>query len=150
MYASLYSSISSPRTFALFGTGIFSGVTFSVSHTSVPAILASKDPLPVFIQTYNQGASAAIPLIAMSLVSNGICYYHLRDPRFIMSGCLSFLCLPITKLLIMPINNQLFAMEKLGSEYDREKVYQLVRKWSGMHALRTLSAFVAFAIHVLY
>ncbi|OBZ87976.1 hypothetical protein A0J61_03975 [Choanephora cucurbitarum] len=149
MYSDIYTAATSPRTFALFATGIFSGTTFCVSYASIPAILASKDPLPAFVQTYKKGATIAISIV-ISAISNGACYYYLKDPRFIWSGFFSFLCIPITKFLIMPINNQLFAMEKLGDDYDRNKVYQLVNKWSSMHALRTLSAFVAFAIHVLY
>ncbi|KAI8367193.1 hypothetical protein EDC96DRAFT_543928 [Choanephora cucurbitarum] len=150
MYPNIYLAATSPRTLALFTTGIFSGITFSIGYASVPAILASKDPLPAFIQIYKKGATIAMSTIAISAISNGACYYYLKDPRFIWSGFFSFLCIPITKFLIMPINNQLFAMEKLGDDYDRNKVYQLVKKWSSMHALRTVSAFVAFAIHALY
>ncbi|RCI06299.1 hypothetical protein CU098_013293 [Rhizopus stolonifer] len=150
MSTSLYSLIYVPRSIALLSSGLFAGASISINYTNVPAIKASKDPLPVFVKTYKQGAKQAITEILVSTAAGAACYYYTHDKRFVYASIASFFSAPFTAFAIAPVNNQLFALEKQGDNYDRKKVYELVKKWNKLHAVRTCASIIAFLIHVLY
>jgi uncharacterized membrane protein len=147
---SLATLIYLPRSIGLFANGVFSGVGFSMNFVSVPAINASKDPLPSFVTTYNNASKLAILTIFVSTAANAVCYYQTKERRFIYSTALSFFSVPFTLLFIKPVNNQLFALQKLGDDYDRQKVRQLVSKWNKLQAARTIAGTAAFLINILY
>lgn len=147
---SLATLIYLPRSIGLFANGVFSGLGFSMNLISVPAIKASKDPLPSFVTTYNNASKVAILSILISTAANAVCYYKTNEKRFLYSSILSFFSFPFTLLFIKPINNQLFALQKLGDDYDRQKVYQLVAKWNKLQAARTIAGTAAFLINILY
>lgn len=148
--SSLATLIYAPRSIGLFANGVFTGVGLCMNFVCVPAIKASKDPLPVFYQVYGRGHKIAILSIVVSTVSNAVCYYRTKDTRFIYSTALSFLSFPFTLAFIMPVNKQLFAMEKDGVNYDRKQVQQHVSKWDKLQYVRTLSGTAAFLINILY
>jgi hypothetical protein len=150
MNSDLSTLIFYPRSIALASSGIFSGLGFTMNYVSVPSIKASKDSLPVFLQTYNKGKNLGILNILISTIANGICYYRTKDKKFILTTALSFASIPWTILFMAPVNNQLFAMEKLGQDYDRQKVGALVNKWNRLQYFRTLSGTAAFVINLLY
>ncbi|CAO3648008.1 unnamed protein product [Mucor hiemalis] len=142
---SLQTLIYAPRSIALISNGLFSGLGISLSFVGVPAIKASRDPLPSFIKTYNNGHIVAIFNILVGTISNAT-----KENRFLYASILTFLSVPITAILIMPVNNQLFALQKLGDDYDRVKVQALLTKWNKFQTLRTISGTAAFVINVLY
>lgn len=147
---SLQTLIYAPRSIALISNGVFAGLGISMNCVAVPAIKASKDPLPSFVKTYSNGAKVAIVNILIGTISNAVCYYKTQENRFLYASILTFLSIPITAILIAPVNNQLFALQKLGDDYDRAKVQALVAKWNQFQALRTLTGTTAFLINVLY
>lgn len=147
---SLQTLIYAPRSIALISNGLFSGLGISLSFVGVPAIKASRDPLPSFIKTYNNGHIVAIFNILVGTISNAVCYYKTKENRFLYASILTFLSVPITAILIVPVNNQLFALQKLGDDYDRVKVQALLTKWNKFQTLRTISGTAAFVINVLY
>lgn len=147
---SLQSLIYAPRSIALISNGVFAGLGISMNCVSVPAIMASKDPLPSFAKTYSNGAKVAVLNILIGTISNAVCYYKTKENRFLYASILTFLSIPITAILIAPVNNQLFALQKLGDNYDRAKVQALVAKWNRLQALRTITGTAAFIINVLY
>ncbi|KAL9555764.1 hypothetical protein MBANPS3_002203 [Mucor bainieri] len=111
---------------------------------------ASKDPLPFFRQVYTRTSQIARLSILVSTVANAVCYYRTKDTRFIYSTALSFVSFPFTILFMMPVNNELLAMDKEGANYDRKQVYQRVVKWNKLQYVRTLSGAAAFLINILY
>ena len=147
---SLHTLIYAPRSIALMANGVFTGLGLSMNFVSVPAIKASKDPLPSFVTTYNNAAKIAIISILTGTISHGICYYKTKQNKYLYASLLSFFSMPFTILAIAPVNNQLFALQKLGDDYDRQKVHALINKWNTLQAFRTITGAAAFAITVLY
>ncbi|KAL9541543.1 hypothetical protein PS6_010249 [Mucor atramentarius] len=141
--SSLATLIYAPRSIGLFANGVFTGLGLCMNGVFVPAIKATKDPLPVFYQVYAKASKIAVLSIVVSTAANA-------DTRFIYSTALSFVSLPYTFFCIMPVNNQLFAMEKEGSSYDRKKVEQHITKWNKLQYFRTITGTAAFLINILY
>lgn len=137
-----------PRSVGLFANGVFAGLGLSGNFVNVPAIRASKDPLPVFYKTYNNGKIIAMASILVSTVSNSICYYRTKDVRFVYAAVLSFVSGPFTALFIAPVNNQLFALE--DKPLDARKVDTLVKKWNKFQYFRTATGVAAFVINISY
>ncbi|KAL7314079.1 hypothetical protein PS15m_007734 [Mucor circinelloides] len=148
--SSLATLIYAPRSIGLFANGVFTGLGLCMNGVFVPAIKATKDPLPVFYQVYAKASKIAVLSIVVSTAANAVCYYRTKDTRFIYSTALSFVSLPYTFFCIMPVNNQLFAMEKEGSSYDRKKVEQHITKWNKLQYFRTITGTAAFLINILY
>lgn len=147
---SLQTLIYAPRSIALFSTGVFTGLGFSMNLVSVPAIKASKDPLPSFVTTYNNASKVAMLNIFVGTAANAVCYYRTKNNKFLYASILTFFSFPFTLLMIAPVNNQLFAMQKLGDNYDRSKVQALINKWNCLQAFRTLTGTAAFVIGVFF
>lgn len=148
--SSLATLIYTPRSIGLFANGVFTGIGICMNFVCVPAIKSTKDPLPVFYKVYEKTHVIAILSIFVSTAANAVCYYRTKDTRFIYSTALSFLSFPYTILFMRSTNNQIFAIEKEGSSYDRKKVDQLVTKWSKLQSIRTIAGTAAFVINVLY
>ncbi|CEP08027.1 hypothetical protein [Parasitella parasitica] len=142
--------IYTPRSIGLLANGVFTGIGICMNFVCVPAIKASKDPLPVFYQVYKKASVIAIASIFVSTAANAVCYNRTKDIRFIYSTALSFLSFPFTVLFMRPVNNQLFAMEKEGDNYDRKKVGKHVTKWNQLQYVRTFAGTAAFIINILY
>lgn len=147
---SLQTLIYAPRSIALFSTGVFTGLGLTLNLVSVPAIKASKDPLPSFVTTYNNASKLAILNIFVGTVANAVCYHKTKNNKYLYASILTFLSFPFTLLVIAPVNNQLFALEKLGDNYDRSKVQTLVNKWNCLQGFRTVAGTAAFIINVFY
>ncbi|GAA5816471.1 hypothetical protein MFLAVUS_010000 [Mucor flavus] len=145
---SLATLIYYPRSIGLLTNGFFAGIGLSMSFVSVPAIKASRDPLPSFIKTYKNASVLAVTNIFIGTAANAVCYYHTNSNKFLYAAVLTFFSFPFTVLCIAPVNNQLFAMEKLGDSYDRNKVNKLVEKWNTLQAFRTLTGIAAFVISI--
>ncbi|CAO3677013.1 unnamed protein product [Rhizopus stolonifer] len=146
--ASLNALIHYPRSIAVLSSGIFAGTSLSILYASVPAIKASKDPLPSFVVTYNKGKNIAIINILVSTIAYGYCYYETKEKKYLYSAILSFFSGPFTAFFIAPINNQLFALQKEKS-YDVDQVKKLVDRWQVLHAARFIAPAIAFAINVI-
>ncbi|KAG2203370.1 hypothetical protein INT47_010068 [Mucor saturninus] len=147
---SLSTLIYYPRSIGLFANGVFSGIGLTMNGVSVPAIKASKDPLPSFVKTYNNASKMAIASIFIGTAANAACYYRTNDKKFLYTSILTFVSFPFTLLFIAPINNQLFALQKLGDSYDRNEVYALMEKWNKVQAFRTIAGTAAFIINLVY
>lgn len=147
---SLSTLIYYPRSIGLFANGVFSGVGLTMNFVSVPAINATKDPLPSFVRTYKNASKLAIASIFLGTAANAACYYRTNEKKFLYTTLLTFFSFPFTLLFIAPVNNQLFALEKLGEDYDRNKVYALIDKWNKLQALRTITGTAAFIINLVY
>ncbi|CEG68236.1 hypothetical protein RMATCC62417_04537 [Rhizopus microsporus] len=145
---SLATLIYYPRSIGLLSTGLFSGMTAAVLTISVPAIKASKDPLPTFVTTYKQGAKFAMATILTATVSNGYCYYKTKDNKYLYAALLAFFSGPWTAFVIAPVNNRLFALQKDGS-YDINQVNQIVDKWAVLHSVRAIAGAGAFLVSVM-
>lgn len=148
--ASLSTLIFYPRSIGLLANGIFSGVGLTMNLVSVPAIKASKDPLPSFVKTYDNASKLAIASIFLGTAANATCYYRTNDIKYLYTTILTFFSFPFTILFMAPVNNKLFALGKLGDGYDRNKVYTLINKWNKLQLLRTITGTAAFVINILY
>jgi uncharacterized membrane protein len=138
-----------PRSLALYANGAFVGLSLTMNLVTIPSIKSSKDPLPVFLNTYIRGSRLAIPSILVTSASNAVCYYHTKNPRFLYASILIAAVIPYTMLFIAPINNQLFALEKDGNNYDRKRVDQLLIKWNKRQYVRTIASSASFLLTVL-
>lgn len=148
---SLQTLIYAPRSIGLLANGVFTGLGVCMNFISVPAIRATKDPLPSFIVTYSNAAKVAVVSIIVGTVSNGICYYKTQEKSFLYASILSFVSMPFTIFCIAPVNNQLFLLQKTdGDNYDRKKVQELMTKWNRLQAFRTVTGAAAFIINILY
>ncbi|ORE04939.1 hypothetical protein BCV72DRAFT_6374 [Rhizopus microsporus var. microsporus] len=145
---SLATLIYYPRSIGLLSTGLFSGMTAGVLTISVPAIKASKDPLPAFVTTYKQGAKFAMVTILTATASNGYCYYKTKNNKYLYAALLAFFSAPWTAFVIAPVNNQLFALQK-DSTYDVNQVNQFVDKWAVLHSARAIAGAAAFLVSVV-
>lgn len=146
--SSLSTQIYYPRSIGLFANGVFAGIGLCMNFVNVPAIKATKDPLPVFYKTYNNTKKLAIASIFVSTISNGVCYNRTKDVRFAYAAVLSFVSFPFTVLFLAPVNNQLFALE--DKPHDAQKINTLVKKWDSLQYFRTATGIAAFVINILY
>jgi uncharacterized membrane protein len=147
---SLATLIYLPRSISLFANGIFSGIAVTLNFVCVPAIKASKDPLPSFITTFNNASKMAVFSALVGTAANAVCYYRTNDTRFIHSALLSFSSFPFTVFFLHPVNLQLFALQKDGDDYDTKKAKNLVTKWNKLQHFRTITGLAAFLINILY
>ncbi|KAI9343002.1 hypothetical protein BD770DRAFT_398407, partial [Pilaira anomala] len=123
---SLATLIYYPRSIGLLTNGIFAGLGVTLNCVGVPAIKASSDPLPSFIKTYNNGSKLAMTNIFIGTAANAVCYYNTKRTKYLYAAVLTFFSFPFTLLFIAPVNNELFALEKSGENYDRNKVSSLM------------------------
>lgn len=148
--STLSSLIYYPRSISLFANGAFVGISICMNFINVPAIKASRDPLPVFLTTYKRGSKIAISSIIIASASNALCYYRTENLRFLYASLFTAAVIPYTLLFMKPTNNQLFALEKDGTNYDRKKVDQLVTQWDQRQYIRTAASISAFLLNILY
>ena len=79
-------------------------------------------------------------LAGTSAMGAAVAWYLDTDPYrhlFLASSVMMFCMLPWTKLIIMPINNQLMDGEVPAKKED-ELVANMMRKWDKVHLVRTV------------
>jgi len=131
-------------------SGIFAGMNLGLSLGVVPAILKSKDPLPVIKEVYSRCSKIAIPCVLVSTTAGLSCFIRngMRrgDIGFLVAGGLSACVIPWTSFMIMPINDHLFSMRP---DEDTKVVKERVKRWGEFHWVRTLIGVTVFTLHVL-
>ncbi|KAI9366227.1 hypothetical protein BD770DRAFT_375681 [Pilaira anomala] len=108
---SLATLIYYPRSIGLLANGIFAGLGVTLNCVGVPAIMASRDPLPSFIKTYNNASKIAISSILVGTAANAVCYYSTKRTKYLFVAVLTFFSAPFTVFFIAPVNKELFALE---------------------------------------
>jgi uncharacterized membrane protein len=119
------------------------------SLITVPAILESNDPLPVWRKFFRRGLEVAVASIITSTAAGVTCFVKkgmgMENIGFLAAGILSFGILPYTIVMMKPMNDRLLGM-KLNEEVKTVKPY--VTTWGNRHWIRTITGIIVFAITV--
>jgi hypothetical protein len=137
---------------ALAVAAAFAGAAFYVNAAEQPARLTLDDRalLTEWKPSYERGA---VMQASLALISCGLGVAGWLVEREVLSALGAALILapwPVTLFIIMPTNNRLKAtpLENAGPE-----TRALVRKWGGLHAIRTslgIAASIAFLLAIVF
>ena len=131
------------RIAATFATNTFFGAAIYINIVECPARLALKTaPAMVnhFQATFPRAKAMQGPLVATSAVGAAVAWYLDTDPNrflFLSSSLMMFCILPWTKLIIMPINNQLMDGETPAKK-EEAWVVDMMNKWDKVHLVRSI------------
>ena len=136
-------------TLALIAASLFAGAAAYVSFAEHPARLRldTHALLTQWKPSYARGTLMQAPLAVIAAVFGAASFFFEGFHWVALLGAVLILAnVPLTLLVIMPINNKLKAT---SPEAAGEDTRELITIWGRLHALRTLlgaAAVVAFAV----
>lgn len=132
------------KSLLLASSGLLAGLGTSISFVSVPAILASSDPLPVWKMTYKRGMKIALSTTIVTTLTGIVLYIKKEDLGYLLvSGLAS--CIPaFTFFGMLSTNKALFALEDGDRVANNKEIRVLVKKWDKLQYVRTFLGLGAF------
>jgi hypothetical protein len=125
--------------------GLFAGAAVYVTFVEHPARLECGTELAVteFAPSYRRAAVMQASLAAIGLTCACVVWFGMRDPEVLVGGLLLGLVIPLTLIVIRPVNDRL-----LDPDLDlrSDAAAALLRRWGRLHAVRSLLGTFAFAI----
>ena len=122
---------------ALVTASLFAGAAFYVSFAEHPARseLDDRAQLQQWKMAYRRGTIMQGSLAALGFVLGLAAWWQTRDELWIVGAILMGSNWAYTALMIMPINNELQAIELDDAGEDS---HTLLRRWGKLHAKRTM------------
>jgi hypothetical protein len=124
-------------------TGIYAGMTLSISISGVPAIYISQKPKDTWKTIYDTGKTLAIPLVLATAISGGMLYQRTSNPKILAATIIGAFPMPFTALVM---RSNIKALES-ASNVD-PNVKDLTRTWAKLHAVRTVAGIASFGIAI--
>ncbi len=122
---------------ALTVAAVFTGAAIYVNAVEQPARLHLDDRalLTEWKPSYKRGFAMQAPLALVGFLLGVAAWWQTGDWLFLLGAVFMILPWPWTMIVIMPTNNRLMtvAVEEAG-----EGSRALIRRWSLLHAMRTL------------
>jgi len=134
-----------PQIVATFACGIFTGAALYINLVEQPARLSCGITLAVteWKPSYKRGtvmqASLAIVGSLLALAS----WWIGKDAAWLLGGIFLLAVVPFTLVVIFPTNKELES-DKL--DVSSAQAERLLRRWGGLHAVRSGLSLVAFVI----
>jgi hypothetical protein len=128
--------------------GIFAGAAIYINLVEQPARLSCGPELAVtqWRPSYKRGAMMQAPLAVIGSLLALACWWAGAGSAWLLGGLLLLAVVPITLVVIMPTNKQLQSetLDRSSAEAER-----LLRRWGGLHALRSGLSLLAFLSFLL-
>ena len=133
--------------FALVAAALFAGAALYVSLAEHPARMRLDDAggLAQWKASYARAAPLQAGLALLSLVLGLWAWWKTDDLWLLAAALLIGAVVPLTLLLILPANRRLQATAAGGAGADTRA---LLRRWGGLHGLRTLLGLAAVAAYL--
>ncbi|HJY88277.1 MAG TPA: DUF1772 domain-containing protein [Candidatus Acidoferrales bacterium] len=130
---------------ATLSCGIFAGAAIYISFVEQPARLSCGSALAVreWRSSYKRGSRMQASLAVLSSVLAFFSWWMRDNTAWLIGGLLLFAVVPFTLILAFPTNRRLQSDELDVSSVQAE---QLLRRWGGLHAVRSGLSFLAFLI----
>merc|ERR1712212_179945 len=143
------------RIASTFATNTFFGAAIYINIVECPARLSLKTaPAMVshFQATFPRARAMQGPLAGTSAMGAAIAWYLDSDPsrNLFLASSIMMLCIPPwTKLVIMPINNQLMDGEVPAKKEDKW-VSDMMNQWDKVHLVRSILSGAAMCMMGTY
>ena len=127
---------------ALIVAAVFAGAALYVNIAEQPARLTLDDRslLAEWQPAYKRGFAMQAPLAIGGFLLGALAWLLTGAWVWLLGAVLMIANWPYTIFVIMPINNQLTALQP---EQANTETRLLIEKWAAMHAVRTLLGFAA-------
>ena len=138
---------------ALVSAALFTGAAFYINWAEQPARLRLDDAalLTQWKPSYHRGFAMQASLAILGFILASMTWMHGDHWLWFAGGLVLVANWPFTLLVIMPVNNQLNAIEPAGAGPASRA---LIVRWGSLHAVRTalgaLATFLMFAASFLY
>jgi hypothetical protein len=134
---------------ATFASGIFAGAAVYINLVEQPARLSCGVELAVteWRPSYKRGTVMQAPLAAIGSLAALVSWWFDRGLPWLVGGLLLLLVIPFTLLVILPTNKRL---ENQELDLRSEEAGILMRRWSRLHAVRSLLSVAAFLIFLFF
>ncbi len=123
--------------FAVLGAALFAGGALYISVVEHPARMKAgvKVALTEFRPSYRRAAPWQATCAAVSLVAGVFAAFLTSTPTWALGGLLVGAVIPLTLVVIMPINRQLLDTNATLSDHDATA---LLEKWGRLHGVRSI------------
>ncbi len=133
---------------ATVSAGIFAGAAIYINLVEQPARLSCGPELAVaqWRPSYKRGAMMQAPLAVVGSLLALASWWAGGGATWLLGGLLLLAVVPITLVVIMPTNRRLQSetLDRSSAEAER-----LLRRWGGLHALRSALSLLAFLSFLL-
>lgn len=133
------------HSIAVFCCGAFFGAALYINLVQQPAALALGPAFAAryFAPMYRRAAPLQVTLAFVGTLAALWTWWKGAGGAWLVAGLLLFSVVPITLIAIAPVTNRLLDATRSPEAPDTEP---LLRRWSALHALRTLVSGAAFAL----
>ena len=133
---------------ALFSCGTFFGAALYISLAQHPATLESGVEFGTrfFPPMYGRAAPLQIMLALVGFIAGLIAWYQASNGLWLIGALMLIAVIPITLLLIKPINDVLLDTDKT---IDASEAMSLLTRWGPKHWLRTLVSGISFLLYLI-
>jgi hypothetical protein len=130
---------------ALIAAALFAGVAVYINVAEQPARLGLGDGalLTEWKSAYKRGFAMQAPLALVGSLFGLLAWWDTKDWRWLVGAVVLVTNWPYTLVAIMPINNQLKAINSAGAG---SKSRMLIERWGRLHAVRSVLGFAATLI----
>ena len=126
----------------------FTGAAFYINFAEQPARLALDDQslLAEWKPSYARGFTMQAPLAVLGFLLGTVTWIITTDWLWLLGGLVLLANWPFTLLAIMPTNTRL---NDTPEEDAGPETRELIRKWGGLHAVRTILGALSTFIFLL-
>ena len=132
-----------PEILATLACGVFAGAALYINLVEHPARLSCGVTLAIaeWKPSYKRGTAMQASLALAGSVLALISWWNGKQTLWLLGGALLFAVIPFTLIVILPTNREL-----QRDDLDVATAELLLRRWNGLHAVRSALAIVAFLI----
>ncbi len=133
------------QALTLFCGGTFFGAALYISVAQHPACLEAGVGGRFFPPMYKRASALQIGLAVIGFIGSIMAWINGLGLLWLIGGILLISVVPITLILIKPINDQLLAAD---NDPDSDHTEQLLKSWGPKHWVRTIVSGLAFLLHL--
>ena len=133
---------------AIIAAGIFAGAAVYINVVEQPARLSCgvEHAITEWRPSYKRATLMQAPLALIGSLSALIAWWLNRGSAWLIGGLLFLAVVPFTLVVILPTNKRL---ERRDLDVRSDEAERLLRRWGGLHSVRSVLSVVAFVIFLL-
>lgn len=133
---------------AILASGTFFGAALYISLVQHPAILECETSVgkKFFPKMYNRAAPVQVTLAVISFLAGLLQWYLSVNILWLVAALLMISVVPITLIIIKPINDMLLSDNHVLEHAETEK---LLKQWGTKHVFRTVVSGISFFVYLL-